>query len=222
MLAYQTLMKKGVGEYEEKRSRFVAHAAPVYSEDDAIAYLKEIRHEGSDAGHHCYAYAIDGETVIRRFSDDDEPTGTAGVPILEVINKQQLTNCIIIVSRWFGGVLLGTSGLIRSYGKAASKSVEDAKVINVRGCILTTVRIPYTLSGKIDHYIIQEKILVSGTNYDTDVTIQVAIEPNQQEVFLREITNLTSALAVVTFGETQPIAFTKDGVFIRHERHIAV
>lgn len=215
MRSYRTLQKQGNGLYEEKRSRFVASVAPVFAEDDALQFLKKIRSSSAGAGHHCYAYALDGLTAIQRFSDDGEPSGTAGTPILEVINKQELTNLIIVVSRWFGGVLLGASGLIRSYGKAASAGVADAGWMTVQSCTKTQLCVEYTLYGRIEHYLASEAYLQAGTDFGVDVTVSLFLEPERRDQFERDIAELTSAQAIIQYGKEVPAAFSPEGKFIR-------
>ncbi len=116
---YKTIYENGEGEVIEKKSRFIAIAAPVQSEEEATAFVESIRKKYWDARHHCYAYILGEKKEIRRMSDDGEPTGTAGKPILDLIEGGDLTNTIIVVTRYFGGTLLGTGGLARAYSSAA-------------------------------------------------------------------------------------------------------
>ena len=172
---YKTLRTSGTGSYEEKRSRFVASVRPIVSEEEALAFIRDIRTRDWDARHHCHAYALDGNGSIRRSSDDGEPSGTAGVPILEVLNKQGITNAVIVVSRWFGGVLLGASGLLRAYGKAASLGVENAGILVVKPCIDTELCMEYTLSGKVAHHLAAGGYLTGATEYGADVRMRVSV-----------------------------------------------
>ncbi len=215
MTAYKTLLKAGTGCHEEKRSRFVAVASPISTEEEALSILRDLRSRGWDARHHCYAYALDDGTSIRRFSDDGEPSGTAGVPILEVLNKQGITNAIIVVSRWFGGVLLGASGLLRAYGHAASLGVEDAGTMWVRECLETVLGMEYTLSGKVAHHLAVGGYLTAGTEYAGDVRIRVYLEPERRETFERELADLTAARVEIRYESLKPVAFSEEGRFLR-------
>jgi len=212
---YRMVKQLGTGTYEEKRSRFVASVSPVRSEEEALAFIREVRSRGWDARHHCHAFAVDESASIRRSSDDGEPSGTAGIPILEVLNKQQLTNTVIVVSRWFGGVLLGASRLVRAYGKAASLGVANAGIQIVKPCLRTTVVLDYSLTGKLEHYLSQESYLTGETLYGADVCMQVYLEPERRDLFVREVANLTAARAQVDVGGPVHAAFDEKGVFLQ-------
>lgn len=213
--SYRMVMGLGTGAYEEKRSRFVASVAPVHTEEEAVAFIREVRSRGWDARHHCHAFALDDAVSIRRSSDDGEPSGTAGVPILEVLNKQGLTNTVIVVSRWFGGVLLGAAGLLRAYGKAASLGVADAGIQVVKTCFQTTLVMEYTLSGKLEHHLAQAGYLTGETEYGADVRMHVFLEPERREALEREVADLTAARVEVLVGEPIRAAFSEAGAFLR-------
>ena len=212
---HKTLRQAAAASYEEKRSRFVASVRPIASEEEALAFIREIRARDWDARHHCHAYALDRNTSIRRSSDDGEPSGTAGIPILEVLQKQGITNAIIVVSRWFGGILLGASGLVRAYGKAASLGVEEAGILVVKPCIDTELCMDYTLSGKVAHHLAAGGYLTGGTEYGADVRMRVFLEPERREALEREVADLTAARVAIRFSDPRPVAFTEAGAFIR-------
>ena len=127
-LFYTTLEKTGHGEYSEKRSEFLAVASPVKTEDEAAEIIKQEKKRYPDARHHVWAYLLGGE-ITARYSDDGEPQGTAGVPILEVLRKSGATDAVVVVTRYFGGILLGAGGLARAYSHAAKAALDDAHII---------------------------------------------------------------------------------------------
>jgi uncharacterized YigZ family protein len=215
MNPYKTLLKPGTGFYEEKRSRFIARATPVSTEEEALAHIRAVRTLDWDAGHHCHAYALDGSSTIRRCSDDGEPSGTAGVPILEVLNKQGITNAVIVVSRWFGGTLLGASGLLRAYGRTAGLGVSEAGTMLVKPCLETVLAMEYTLAGRVAHYLAAGGYLTAGTEYGEDVRIRLFLEPERQQVLERDLADLTSARVRILFSDPQPVAFSESGTFLR-------
>ncbi|MDD4297100.1 MAG: YigZ family protein, partial [Ruminiclostridium sp.] len=143
----RTVLKTGKGEYEEKRSRFTAWVYPVSTENEAISLMSALRKKHWDSRHQCFAYIIDGDTTIQRFSDDGEPSGTAGLPILEIIRKKDLSNVLVVVIRYFGGILLGASGLARAYGKAAAAGIMDAQIIMKKQCYVAIVNADYHTYG---------------------------------------------------------------------------
>jgi uncharacterized YigZ family protein len=215
MNPYKTLLKPGTGFLEEKRSRFIARVAPVSTEEEALAHIRAVRARDWDAGHHCHAYALDGPSAIRRCSDDGEPSGTAGVPILEVLNKQGITNAVIVVSRWFGGILLGASGLLRAYGRVAGLGVSDAGIMLVKPCLETVLAMEYTLAGKVAHYLAAGAYLTAGTEYGADVRIRLFLEPERRHILERGLADLTSARVEFLFSDPQPVAFSESGAFLR-------
>ena len=212
---HKTLCQAATASHEEKRSRFVASARPIASEEEALAFIREIRTRDWDARHHCHAYALDREASVRRSSDDGEPAGTAGIPILDVLQKQGITNAVIVVSRWFGGVLLGASGLVRAYGKAASLGVEQAGILVVKPCIDTELRMDYTLAGKVAHYLASGGYLTGGASYGADVRMRVFLEPDRRDALERGVADLTAARVSIRFSEPRPVAFTESGAFVR-------
>ena len=125
---YKTVYRGGTAEIVEKKSRFIAHSAHVESEEEALAFIEQIKKQYWDARHNCYAYIIGDKGQVQRFSDDGEPQGTAGKPILDIIAATGLVNCLIIVTRYFGGVLLGTGGLIRAYQASAKAGLASSDV----------------------------------------------------------------------------------------------
>lgn len=169
MRNFKTIIERYEGYYEEKKSKFVSYLIPVDTEDDAKGILQELKKQNRDANHHCSAYIIGGDVPLERYGDDGEPAGTAGLPMLEVLRGQELQYVLAIVIRYFGGTKLGTGGLVRSYTKAVQSALESAEIIEKGLYIRYQVKVPYTLSGKLDYHIQKENLLLSDTAYESDV-----------------------------------------------------
>ena len=172
---------------------------PVQSEEDAIEYINRVKSEQGRPSS-LYAYYIEGDAAYQRYSDDGEPAGTAGIPILEVIKKRQLVNIVIVVIRYFGGILLGAGGLVRAYGKAAAGGVLNARVIMVRTCTEAIINVEYHLSGKLQNMLLSEGFIIAGTDYSHHVSFTVLI-PEEQKIKLEETVNdTTGGKAYIAYG----------------------
>ena len=197
---YRTVFQEGQYTYEEKRSRFIARVLPVQSEEDAIEYINRVKSESRDARHHCYAYYIEGDAAYQRYSDDGEPAGTAGIPILEVIKKRQLVNIVIVVIRYFGGILLGAGGLVRAYGKAVAGGVLNARVIMVRLCTEAIINVEYHLSGKLQNMLLSEGFIIAGTDYSHHVSFTVLNPEEQKNKLEGTVNDTTGGKAYIAYG----------------------
>ena len=151
MEQYKTVLEGGTGEIVEKKSRFIATVRPVKNEEEALAFLEEMRKKYWDARHNCYAYSIGKNREFTRCSDDGEPSGTAGRPMLDVILGEDIYNVAVVVTRYFGGVLLGTGGLVRAYSKAVQEGLAGSLVIEKKKGISLKVTTDYTGIGKIQY-----------------------------------------------------------------------
>ena len=151
-LEYKTIKKQACAEYEDRKSRFIANVFPVQTEEKALEYLNAVKKKYSDARHNVYAYVLEKDN-IQRYSDAGEPAGTAGVPILDYIKKEGLSNVIVVVTRYFGGILLGTGGLVHAYSKAAKAGVEAAKPVEMVLCREIRIFCDYNMLGKIQNEI---------------------------------------------------------------------
>ena len=170
--AYLTVAAEGTDEFTESRSRFIGFAKPVKTEEEALAFVATLKKQYWDAKHHVYAYVL-RDARISRSTDDGEPQGTAGVPVLDVLQKQGITDCVVVVIRYFGGVLLGTGGLVRAYSKGASIAVQAAGVLERRLCSLGEVRCSYGEYGRVQPLVSEFGGVVDDSEFAEEVTLRL-------------------------------------------------
>ncbi len=194
---YKTVAHRAEAVLVEKRSKFIATVIPADNEETALAFLEEMRKTYSDATHNVYAYVID-ENNIFRYSDDNEPSGTAGMPVLDVIRKAGIVDCAVVVTRYFGGTLLGTGGLVHAYGGACKAGLEAAGVITRMLCDIVAITVDYTTSGKLSHFLAEYDCIVGDTVYDTQVTYYVSVQKNLTKRFIADVTEATNGKAQIS------------------------
>lgn len=194
---FKTVYKGSSAEIIEKKSRFIGEVYPVASEEEAMAALEKVKKQYWDARHHCWAYVIGETQPLERFSDDGEPGGTAGKPILEVLRGQQLGNTLIVVTRYFGGTLLGTGGLVRAYTKASQEALKTSTIITRISGFKLKITIDYTGIGKIQYILGQRKIPILDSIYTEQVELLVLVSEAQEQTLLAEITEGTNGQAVL-------------------------
>ncbi|MBV1817910.1 YigZ family protein [Anaerosalibacter bizertensis] len=194
---YRTIYKMGEDEILIKKSRFIGYAMPVETEDEAIKFIEEIKTKHRDATHNVYAYVLGEDNNIQRYSDDGEPSGTAGIPALEVIKKEDLRNVAVVVTRYFGGKKLGTGGLIRAYTKGAKIGLEAGVIIDKILFRKVKVRIDYTLYGMVENYLINKGIYIEDTIFDDAVNLILYIEYEKDEKFRDTIRELTNGTGII-------------------------
>jgi len=185
MEQYLTIISRGSGEYEEKKSRFLGEAIPVSSEEDVRRELERIRKHYYDARHHCYAYVIGERGEQKKASDDGEPSGTAGLPILKVIGET--TNVLVVVTRYFGGTLLGTGGLVRSYTQAAKAALQDAGAVRMEAGELLRITMEYGLYDKVIRLLGQHELSPDETIYTDKVSILIKVPVHLKSGLLLEL-----------------------------------
>ena len=190
--SYYTIKKQATGELTEKRSRFIATVLPVETQEQAMQYIDALRSKYWDARHNVYAYTL-LEGQVKRYSDDGEPQGTAGVPILNVLEKMQLQNTLVVVTRYFGGILLGTGGLVRAYSQTAKIGLEQAGV--VLRCLCNEIKITcdYNLLGKIQKFIEKNGIKLKEISYADSVSVYVHHKMEETDKLIAQLTELTDA-----------------------------
>ena len=182
------LYKEGCGEITEKKSRFIATLRPVSDLEAAMAFVEEIKKKNWDARHNCYAFTIGDNNEITRCSDDGEPSGTAGRPMLEVLTGEGIHNAVVVVTRYFGGVLLGTGGLVRAYQAAVKAGLEDCSVIEKRSGHIWEISCNYNLIGKLQYIMASENINPMDTEYAEDVVVKAALSGDDADTIIKEIT----------------------------------
>ena len=193
-MSYKTVKKDAFAETEIKKSRFLAHIAEVRSEEEAEALIKETRKKYYDASHSCLAYILNSDKGIRHSSDDGEPSGTAGKPILDVISGAGLSNVIVIVTRYFGGTELGTGGLVRAYSGATAEVLKNSEIVEVTDARLTEFVIDYGLLPKLQHICMELGIIIYETEYFEKVKISVLITEKASGKFFKELIEITAGM----------------------------
>lgn len=191
----RTVYRGGEGELTEKKSRFIATVRPVGTEEEALAFIEKMRKKYWDARHNCYAYIIGENQGCVRSSDDGEPQGTAGHPMLDVLTGEQLYNAAVVVTRYFGGILLGTGGLVRAYGGAVQEGLKNSILIEKKKGMLVEISTDYTGIGKLQYMTASEKITVLDTEYADSVRMRVLLEPDRLARFRGAVMDATSGRA---------------------------
>lgn len=183
---YKTVANEATAEYTEKRSRFIAQVRPVHTEDEALAFLAEVRARHPQARHNVYAYVV-RENNQSRYSDDGEPSGTAGLPLLNVLTKQNLTDVALVVTRYFGGILLGAGGLARAYGKSAAEGVLAATPVSMVHSQLLSVSFAYPLLGKIQHILGEGGFQIIESSFGVQPALTVCTEASRSDVLYKTL-----------------------------------
>ena len=198
---YKIIESGGVGEIEEKKSRFIAHVAAANTEEEALAFIEEKKKQFWDARHNCYAYILGEQAQTMRFSDDGEPSGTAGRPILEVLVGSGIRNLVVVVTRYFGGTLLGTGGLVRAYTKAAQAGLAASEVRTMCCGYEMTIVTDYNGIGKVQYLLGSRDIPIGEADYGEQVTTLVNIPYEDKDAVINEITEATAGKAKITVSD---------------------
>lgn len=191
------LKEGGEGYYEEKKSRFLAACYRIENEEDAAGFIEVAKKKYWDARHNCYAYVLGANNELMRFSDDGEPSGTAGKPILEVLTARGIHNCLIIVTRYFGGTLLGTGGLVRAYQKSSIDAVDNSILARRTKGSRITISTDYSSAGKIQYAAQQNGWMLTDTIYAADVSLVIEVPMPERERVVKEAVQITSGKAVI-------------------------
>lgn len=213
MSNYKTLHKFGVDEYIVEKSTFIGYAKPIKTEEEAIEFVNEIKKKHKDATHNVWAYTVGENMNIQRYSDDGEPQGTAGIPTLEVIKKEDLRDVVVVVTRYFGGIKLGAGGLVRAYTKGAKVGIEAGIVIEKVKYTEVKIKIEYTQLGRIQNEIMNLGFKVKDTIYSEDVEIIVYSKTEDVQSLTDRMIDITSGTADVSIGDEYYLS-EKDGQLI--------
>ena len=206
--------KGGQGEITEKKSRFIATVRPVESEDEAVSFINETKKKYWDARHNCSAFVIGKRQELTRCSDDGEPAGTAGRPMLDVLLKENIHNAAVGVTRYFGGVLLGTGGLVRAYQQATKAGLSASEIIEKKEGAVLFIRTDYTGIGRLQYLFAQEKLTVMDTAYEADVLVKAVIPENDKKRIEKTIIEQTNGTAKLEWGDEVTFAEYDGGVLL--------
>ncbi len=200
---YYTVKGPGENEIVIERSRFIAHVARVETEEEAQAFIADIKKQHWSANHNCSAYMIGENNLIQKANDDGEPSGTAGVPMLEVLKKRDLKDTVVVVTRYFGGIKLGAGGLIRAYGKSTSEGLNLTGVVERKLMRIMKTKIDYTWLGKVENEIRSSHYQLKEIHYLDAVEVDVYVEEAAKDGFTSWMTELTNGQGEISEGEVE-------------------
>ena len=192
---YKTLKQAANDEFIVNKSRFIGYASPCETEEEALAFLKSIREKHKDATHNCYAYVIGQNAGIMRYNDDGEPGGTAGMPMMEVLKARGVVNCCVVVTRYFGGILLGAGGLVRAYSHGCAIALNAAQVVRMEESQKILLDVPYPLWDRVNHALKSLPQITEETNFGASVEATLLIRKKDVDFVTQKLTALTDAKA---------------------------
>jgi len=198
MKPYKTLIRRASDEFIVNKSRFIGHGCPCETEEEALAFLGEMRAKYKDATHNCYAYIIGTNMGVMRYSDDGEPGGTAGMPIIEVMKARGVTNCAVVVTRYFGGILLGAGGLVRAYSKGAVCALEAAGVGVMYPTKRLLVDVPYPQLSRFEYMLKSQPVQVEEKSFADSITFTIIVKTVDAPAFAKD-------LAAMSDGRIEPL-----------------
>ena len=206
---YKTLLTRASDEFIINKSRFIGYGAPAASEEEALGFLADVRSAHKDASHHCYAYIIGANMGVMRYSDDGEPGGTAGMPIIEVMKARQITNACVVVVRYFGGVLLGAGGLTRAYSQGAATAINAAGVGEVSPTRRYLMEVPYPMLGRVEYLLKSLPVIVEDKQFSDAIVMTLIVRARDDEAFLSAVTSGTDGRIEPSFMEEMYKAWTE-------------
>lgn len=191
MKAYQTLLNDASQEYVIQKSRFIGRAAPVQTADAALAFLDSVRQEHRAANHHCYAYIIGQNAGIMRYSDDGEPSGTAGMPMLEVLRARNVVDCAVVVTRYFGGILLGAGGLVRAYSHTCALALDAATVCSMVPSQRWLFEVAYPMWDRVAYVLSNLPVRIENTEFTATVNFRLLCRESDAASVIAELVRVT-------------------------------
>lgn len=206
---YKTLLTRASDEFIINKSRFIGYGAPAASEEEALGFLADVRSAHKDASHHCYAYIIGANMGVMRYSDDGEPGGTAGMPIIEVMKARQVTNACVVIVRYFGGVLLGAGGLTRAYSQGAATAINAAGVGEVSPTRRYLMEVPYPMLGRVEYLLKSLPVIVEDKQFSDAIVMTLIVRARDDEAFLSAVTSGTDGRIEPIFMEEMYKAWTE-------------
>ena len=210
---YRTILEYGEVEHIIEKSRFIGYAKPIQREEEALAFIEMIRTKHKNATHNVPVYILGENNEIQRYSEDGEPAGTAGTPILDMLKKEEIKNTVIVVTRYFGSIKLGTGGLVRAYTATAKLALQEAKVIDKVMYHVIRIRIDYTLLGKVQNLLLNGNYVIKDTVFDDAVSLFVYGRIDESDKLIKQIIDLTNAKASIDVVDTLYLN-EEDGVLI--------
>lgn len=211
---YRVVYEGGEGEIVEKKSRFIATVRPIETEEEAVAFINEMKKKYWDARHNCSAFVIGSRQEITRCSDDGEPAQTAGRPMLDVLLSASVYNIVVVVTRYFGGVLLGTGGLVRAYQGATKAGLDASVLVEQRLGRELTITSDYNAYGKIDYLLREHAVPVSASEFGADVRLDVVIDADLYDSLPTKIANVTSGNALLSWGDYVRYGYDAEKIII--------
>ena len=200
MRPYKTLIESAEDSFIVNKSRFIGSGRPCATEEDALAFLDEIRAKTRDANHHCYAYIIGANMGVMRYSDDGEPGGTAGMPIIEVMKNRGITNCVVVVTRYFGGILLGAGGLCRAYTQGAVTAINESGVGVMHPSVRYLMDVPYPMLSRVEYFFKSAPVMIENKDFSDVITFSYLVKQSDEEKLNADITQMSE-------GRLEPMRF---------------
>ncbi len=199
--SYKVVYKGGQGEIEEKKSRFIATIIPVTTEEEAVSFINATKKKYWDARHNCSAFVIGPNNEISRCNDDGEPAQTAGRPMLDVLLRENIHNCAVVVTRYFGGVLLGTGGLVRAYQGAVAEGLLACQLLEPTRGRQASITTDYNGYGKIEYLLREKELPLLSTEFAADVVINTVVPSSQVEQLEKNVADKTAGSASISWGD---------------------
>lgn len=191
--SYLTLRSAGSDEFIINKSRFIGYASPVSTEEEALSFLQKIRTKHRDASHNCYAYTLGKNMGIMRYSDDGEPSGTAGLPMMEVIKKEAVCNCCVVVTRYFGGILLGAGGLLRAYTQGTSVALKSAGIVEMVPTVSVLCEVSYSLWDRVQHHLQSLPVQLVQPEFTTAVSFTLLVREKDLDLVSKDLVSVTES-----------------------------